>query len=73
MTDDIPEFSCEGNCVIDEEINVCPVCFRTEDEIESWDFMSKTDKQIVLKAIDKRKSVLNYYSETQPPDLSCLI
>ncbi len=53
----------ENKCETDPVLHVCPNCLRTREEIDYWDEYSKTDKQIVLKTIRRRKMILESVNE----------
>ncbi len=61
---------CNNNeCQVDEELHVCPNCFRTEEEIDYWDEYSFVDKKMILLKIERRKKILSSVSNSNLPDL----
>ncbi len=57
-----PVSPCIDVCKIDSATGYCQGCFRTLDEIATWQQMADEEKEWVYGELDKRKSS-NYKSE----------
>ena len=52
------ESPCIQICYMDEALNVCIGCYRTQDEIARWGAAGDKTKKEILKAIEVRKGTL---------------
>ncbi len=51
---------CSGFCELDKEKKYCKGCFRTIDEIISWQMLSDNDKLEVLRRVKERRTKLKH-------------
>jgi predicted Fe-S protein YdhL (DUF1289 family) len=49
------ESPCTGICVIDPKTDLCKGCFRTLNEIATWDGSSVAERSQTLDRVERRK------------------